>query len=171
MRPERLKKLARHLDSLAVRDRDRIRREQKIETIRRAAAVRLYTLCADFVRDVNIAVTSVTLDMSPTEFSPDAFQESGANVFQINVSGRVIQFVFEGTESLLSTENLRVPYTLEGSIRWFNQDMLDRDEIKDTPLFCCVEGDSGEWRYYDSRTHRSGAIDDEYLAALLEQLV
>jgi hypothetical protein len=171
MHPDRLKKLAKHLDSLALRDQERIRREQEILAIRKNAAAALHESCAAFVREVNAAVTSVSLEMSPAELNGPGFQESGPNVFQINVNGRVIQFLFQGTEPLLTTENLRTPYTLEGSVRWFNQDMLERDEVKDHRLFCCIDRSRSEWRFYDPRTHRSGPVDDEYLASLLEQLV
>jgi hypothetical protein len=171
MHPDRLKKLARHLDALAARDRERIRREKEVESIRCDAAKRLHALCAAFAKEVNAVVTSVALEVSPAELNGPGFQHAGPNVFQIHVSGRVIQFVFEGTEPLLSTENLRTPYTLEGAVRWFNQDMLERDEIRDHRLYCCVEQKTGQWRFYDTRTNRTGPVDEEYLASLLEQLV
>jgi hypothetical protein len=171
MHPDRLKKLARHIESLAATDRERIRREREIETLRRGAAEKLHAMCLQFVEEVNTAVSSVRLEVAPPEFTGDAFHEAGPNVFQIHVSGRVIQFLFEGTEPLITTENLRTPYTLEGSVRWFNQEMLDRDEIKDQKLFYCVDRNLREWRFYDSRTHRSGSVGEDYLATLLEQLV
>jgi hypothetical protein len=171
MHPDRLKKLARHIESLAASDRERIRREREIETLRRGAAERLHRMCVSFAEEVNTTLKSVRLEMAPLEFTGEAFNESGPNLFQIQVSGRVIQFLFEGTEPLITTENLRTPYTLEGSVRWFNQDMLDRDEIKDQKLFYCVDRNTQEWRFYDLRTHRSGLVDDDYLAGLLEQLV
>jgi hypothetical protein len=123
------------------------------------------------VQQVNAAISTVKLEVSPPELIGPGYQDAGPNVFQINVNGRVIQFVFQGTEPLLTTENLRTPYTLEGAVQWFNQDMLERDEIRDHRLFCCVEQMTGDWRFYDARTHRSGPVDEEYLAALLEQLV
>lgn len=171
MQSDRLKKLARHLDRLAAQDREVVRREQEIQALRLGAAGALHALCSAFVSEVNSAVTAVQLEISPPEFPAETFQPSSTNLFQINISGRVIQLVFEGTEPLLTTENLRTPYTLEGAIRWFNQDMLSRDEIKDQQLFYCVDRRGNEWRYYDPRTHRSGTVDEDYLASILEQLV
>ena len=171
MQPDRLKKLARHLDALALRDGDRLRREAEIHATRRDAAARLHATCATLVRDVNEAISAVKLDMAPTEFPVNGFQGAGSTIFQIHVSGRVIQIMFQGTEPLVSTENLRIPYTIEGSIRWFNQEMLDHDEIKDHRLYFTVERGGNQWRFYDPSTHRSGVVDEEYLAGLLEQLV
>ena len=72
--------------------------------------------------------------------------------------------------TVTSTDDLRTPYTLEGSVRWFNQDLLERDDIKDHRLYYCLDKGRSLWRYYDARSHRTGPVDDEYLAALLEQL-
>jgi hypothetical protein len=171
MDANRLKKLARHIDTLAARDRERLAREKEIENLRRVAARELHSLCLDVVDKVNSALQSTTIELAPAQLPEEAFHESTPNLIQINISGRVVQFLFEGTEPLVSTENLKIPYTLEGSVRWYNQDMLDRDEVKDQLLYYCLDRRGNQWRFYDPRSHRSGLIDEDYLAGLLEQLV
>ena len=38
---------------------------------------------------------------------------------------------FRATPELVSTEDFRVPYTLEGTVRAFNQELLDKDLIEE----------------------------------------
>ena len=106
-----------------------------------------------------------------SEFSPDAFQEDGKNLFQINVQGRILQVEFEAAPELISTEDLRIPYTLQGVVRAFNQELLDRSLIEEQLLFYTLEKDKKMWRFFDARTYRSGPFDQEYLISLMEQLL
>ena len=50
----------------------------------------------------------------------------------------------------------RIPYILEGSVRAFNQEMLDKDLIEEQPLFYTMERNRNMWRYFETRTYRSG---------------
>ena len=107
--------------------------------------------------------------LDPPEFSPDAFLEDAKNLFQINVQGRILQLEFEAAPGLISTEDLRVPYsstrrprirrgtagsqphpTGSSSIPWKGQEV---------------------WRFFHARTYRSGPFDQEYLMSLMEQLI
>jgi len=64
-----------------------------------------------------------------------------------------------------------VPYTLEGTVRAFNQELLEKDLIEEQLIFYTLEGKQGMWRFFDARTYRSGPFDLEYLIALMEQLI
>src|SRR5215469_11780590 len=44
------------------------------------------------------------------------FRESGPNLIQINVRGRILEIEYGATEELLSTEEFRVPYTVFGAV-------------------------------------------------------
>ena len=109
--------------------------------------------------------------LDPPEFSPDAFLEDAKNLFQINVQGRILQVEFEAAPGLISTEDLRIPYTLQGVVRAFNQELLDRSLIEEQLLFYTLEKDKKMWRYFDARTYRSGPFNQEYLMSLMEQLI
>jgi hypothetical protein len=109
--------------------------------------------------------------LDPPEFPPDAFQEDAKNLFQINVQGRILQVEFEASPELISTEDLRIPYTLQGVVRAFNQELLDRSLIEEQLLFYTLEKDKKMWRFFDARTYRSGPFDQEYLISLMEQLI
>jgi hypothetical protein len=66
---------------------------------------------------------------------------------------------------------LRIPYTLQGVVRAFNQELLDRSLIEQQLLFYTLEKEKKMWRFFDARTYRSGPFDQEYLISLMEQLI
>ena len=167
---ERMRKLARSLDALARVDDGHLRRAREITALRREAARELHAICADFVRDLNELLSEIVLEFEPQEFGPDSFQEERLNLFQINARGRILQIGFEATPELISTEDFRVPYIMSGEIRCFNQQLLERDLIEEQLLFYTMEKARHFWRYFDARTYRSGPVDGDYLAGLLEQL-
>ncbi|MBK5294996.1 MAG: hypothetical protein JJE04_25385 [Acidobacteriia bacterium] len=171
MSEDRITKLARNLDRVAEKDLSRLVREKEIEELRRQAAVQLHERCRSLVRTINEKVRIVRLELSPVEFNAADFHETGANLIQLNAAGRVVQLSFRGTEPFVSSYEMKTPYTLEGSIHWFNQEMLERDEMKEHLLFFCLDRKANEWRYYDTRTHRTGAVDEGYLISLLEQII
>ena len=111
-----------------------------------------------------------TLELSPPTFCPEAFRESGANLFQISSQGRQMQITFEAPEKLVSTEKFLIPYVLEGEVRTYNQRMLDRFEIRSYALYFCIEQDSAVWRFFDWRTRRTGPVGRDLLASLMEPL-
>jgi hypothetical protein len=168
---ERLVRLAKNLDALARKDEVHLRRAREIGALRREAAVELHGICGDFVRDLNRLLSQIELEFQPEAYALESFQDQGINLFQINARGRILQIKFEATPELVSTEDFRVPYILAGAVRCFNQELLEKDLIEEQLLFYTVEKARHLWRFFDARTYRSGAVDGDYLAGLMEQLV
>jgi hypothetical protein len=170
-RDARIKRLAQSIDALAEKDQSFLRHAHEIAALRRTAAAGLYAICSGFVSSLNALLSRCEMVLDPPEFSPDAFKDEGANLFQINVQGRILQVEFEASPELISTEDLRIPYTLQGAVRAFNQELLDRSLIEEQLLFYTLEKDRKMWRFFDARTYHSGPFDQEYLASLMEQLL
>jgi len=168
---DRLKKLARSLDALARKDEVSMRRAREIGSLRRQAALELHGICGDFVRGLNQLLSEIELEFQPEEYGMESFSDTGINLFQINARGRILQIKFEATPEPVSTEDFRVPYILSGAVRCFNQQLLEKDLIEEQLLFYTIEKARHLWRYFDARTYRSGPVDREYLAGLMEQLV
>jgi hypothetical protein len=78
---------------------------------------------------------------------------------------------YSSTPELVSTEDFRIPYTLAGSVRAFNQELLNKDLIEEQLVFYTVERDRKMWRFFDPRTYRSGTLDQEYLVSVMEQSI
>ena len=168
---DRLRKLAKNLDGLARKDETDISRAREIGALRRQAALELHGICGDFVRELNQLLNEIELDFQPDEYGLENFQDAGINLFQINAHGRVLQIKFETTPILISTEDFRVPYILSGTVRCFNQQLLDENLIEEQLLFYTIEKSRHLWRFFDARTYRSGPFDADYLTGLMEQLV
>lgn len=168
---DRLKRLAKSLDTLARKDEVHLREAREIGDLRRRAALELHGICGDFVDELNHWLSEIELEFQPEEYGLENFQDDGLNLFQINARGRILQIQFEATPELVSSEDFRVPYILAGSIRCFNQQLLDKDLIEEQLLFYTVEKSRHLWRFFDARTYRSGAFDADYLTGLMEQLV
>ena len=171
IREARWKRLAARIDGLADHDERRIRHARDIAATRIAAALELYSICRAFVDSLNQYTTRGHVLLDPPDFSPEAFRDDGLNLVQINVRGRLLQVEYACSAELVSTEDFRVPYTMAGSVRAFNQELLDKDLIEEQLLFYTVEHHRRMWRFFDARTYRSGAFDHEYLVTLLEQLI
>ncbi len=171
MQKDRLKKLAEAIDALTAKDSALMQRTLTIAALRRRAAVELHAICAAFVSGLNRQLSKIQLDFDPPQYTPEAFQEVGANLLQINVRGRILQIEFASTPETVSTENFRVPHILEGSIRCFNQEFLDRAVIEEQFIFYCLEKKRNLWRFFDARTYRSGPFDQEYLISLMEHVL
>lgn len=167
----RLKRLASNIDALARKDAILLGKAQDTADLRCAAAVEMHSICRGFVESVNRLLAKTTLILDPSEFSESAFQAEAPNLMQINASGRILMLSFQSTQDLVSTEDFRIPYTLSGSVRAFNQKMLDKDLIEEQLLFFTLEKSRGMWRFFDARTYRSGPFDQEYLISLMEQLI
>ena len=170
-RDARLKRLAERIDSLAEKDEGFLRHAREIAALRQAAAADLYAICADFVASVNRLLERTELTLDPPGYGADSFQDDLANLVQINVRGRILQVSFSATPELVSTEDFRVPYILEGTVHAFNQELLDKDIIEEQLIFYTMEHHKRMWRYFDPRTYRSGPFDQEYLIGLMEQLL
>lgn len=174
MKTDRLKKLAKlakTIDSLSEKDEKLIQRTQAIVELRQRAAVELHLICANFVRDLNQLLSRTEIKLDPPEYAPESFKEESSNLIQINARGRLLQIEFEAPPDLISTEDFRVPYILGGAVRSFNQDLLDRDIIEEQFVFYCLEKKGDLWRFFDARTYRTGPFNEDYLAALMDQLV
>jgi hypothetical protein len=171
VRDARFKRLAQSIDALTEKDEDFLRHAREIAALRRSAAAGLHAICSGFVGSLNRLLSRSEIVLDPPEFSPDAFQEEAKNLFQINVQGRILQVEFEAAPGLISTEDLRLPYTLQGVVRAFNQELLDRSLIEEQLLFYTLEKEKKMWRFFDARTYRSGPFDQEYLISLMEQLI
>jgi len=170
-RDTRLKRLARSIDALAGRDQNLIERAREITALRRRAAAELHSICAEFAVSLNRLLERESVVLDPPDFVEKTFHEEGRNLIQINVRGRILQIEFGSTEELVSTEEFRIPYTMDGSVRAFNQDLLEKDIIEEQYLYYTLEKDRKWWRFFDARTHRSGPFDQEYLVSLMEQLI
>lgn len=167
----RLRRLAASIEALADKDEALMRHARDMVALRHSAAVELHSICAEFVQSVNRLLHSGELGLDPPDFPPGAFQEHISNLIQINIRGRILQVEFEATPDLVSTEDFRVPYTLQGYVRAFNQALLDRDRIEEQLIFYTLEREKRLWRFFDARTYRSGPFDQDYLISLMEQLI
>ncbi|HET9319742.1 MAG TPA: hypothetical protein VFO27_08195 [Bryobacteraceae bacterium] len=171
MSKNRLHKLAEAVDALARKDTALVQKTEEIASLRRQAAAELHAICGKFVSELNQCLSNTKLQVDPPDYPPDSFQDSGINLLQINIRGRILQIEFASTPEMISTENFRVPHILEGSIRCFNQELLDQAAIEEQFIFYCLEKKRYLWRFFDARTYRSGPFDQDYLISLMEQVV
>jgi hypothetical protein len=169
---KRLKRLAGKLDELPAKDAVRIRLAEELEQQQRNAATELHHRCVTLVGTLNGMLAQTQLQIAPETFQADRIFDASETLIQINASGRIVQIVMRPPTLAVSTEHFYIPYVLEARIRWFNQDLLDRDQVPEHHLYYCV-GRNGEtgWKYFDPRTRKVGPADEEYLADTLEQLV
>jgi hypothetical protein len=166
-----MQRLAQRIRSLVEEDQGRLRRVVEMEAVRRAAALELHTVCADFVATLNAMLDEPVVMLDPPEYTAASYHDNSPNLEQINVHGRILQVAFAATAELVSTEDFRIPYILEGSVRAFNQEMLDKDLIEEQPLFYTMERDRNMWRYFDTRTYHSGPFDRAYLLSVMERIL
>lgn len=167
----RLKRLAGRIGALAAKDEEVLRNAQEIAQLRHAAARELYTVCAEFVTELNRLLPQPELSIDPPDYREGSFSDIAPNLIQISVRGRILQLEYEAAETLLSTEEFRIPYTLAGSVRAFNQELLEKDLIEEQLIFYTVERHRKMWRFFDARTYRSGPVDQGYLVTAMEQLL
>ena len=167
----RMKRLAQSIEALAEKDDALLRMSRQMDQVRRSAACELHTICRDLVNSLNRLTTKVELALDPDQFPEASFQEEAINLIQINVRGRILQVAYSSTPELVSTEDFRIPYTLAGSVRAFNQELLNKDLIEEQLVFYTVERDRKMWRFFDPRTYRSGTLDQEYLVSVMEQSI
>ena len=171
MQTDRLKKLAESIDRLVEKDERHIARTREMLALRCKAAGQLHAVCAGFAREVNALTSRAQVTLDPSEYGPDTFHDHEANLYQLNVRGRILQVEFEATEELTSSEDFRIPYALHGAVRGFNQEMLEQNLIREQLLFYTLERTGNMWRFFDARTYRTGPFDTDYLIGLMEQLV
>jgi hypothetical protein len=170
-RPSRLARLAETIETLSQRDEEAAAEEKRVALARQAAAAELHQLCATFAAHVNGLLTRPEVSLDPAEFDGSKYADDGETMFQINVRGRIVLLCFERPEELVSTENFREPYILEGMSRCFNQELLEDARVEENPMFYCTAPGARGWRYFHPRTYQTGALDENYLVGLFEGLV
>ena len=168
---DRITRLAKQIGSDIKKDRHLLLTETEVLDLRRQGASKLYSICADFVVSVNRMLSPPVLELTPSEYAPEMFRESGPNLIQLNAQGRIIQIAFQATRQRFSTEKFLIPYILEGEVRAFNQEMLERTQIRSQALFFCLEEKGHSWHYFEWLQGRTGAFGRDQLVSLLERLV
>jgi hypothetical protein len=166
-----MQRLAQRIQSLVEKDQGRLRRIEEMEAVRRAAARELYTVCADFVAAVNAILDTPVVMLDPPEYTDASYSDDAPNLVQINIHGRILQVAYAATAELVSTEEFRIPYIMEGSVRAFNQEMLDKDLIEEQPLFYTMERNRNMWRYFETLTYHSGPFDRAFLISVMERIL
>jgi hypothetical protein len=167
----RLKRLAARIEALAEKDERSLRTAREMAEVRRAAALEIYTICADFVAGLNRILPRHEVMIDPADCGEESFDDLSMCLIQINVRGRILQVEYGAADTLISTEEFRIPYTLAGSVRAFNQELLEKDIVEEQLIFYTVERHRRMWRFFDARTYRSGPVDQAYLISLMEQLL
>jgi len=167
----RMTRLAARIEALAAKDDEGQRMSREIGEIRASAAAEIYAICANFVEELNRILPRPEVMIDPPEFGKKHFTDFESSLIQINIRGRILQIEFGASETLISTEEFRIPYTLAGSVRAFNQELLEKDLIEEQLIFYTIEKHRRMWRYFDARTYRSGPIDQPYLISVIEELL
>jgi hypothetical protein len=163
-------KLARQIDA-AHRAERFLAGGEGIANLRIQGACELHRICADFTLSLNTKLSESLVELSPPTYSPAAFRGTGTNLIQIASQGRQIQIAFETPKKTVATEKFPAPYILEGEVRTYNQEMLERFEIRTRMLFFCIERETGVWRFFDWRTRSTGLFDRGVLARLMAPLL
>lgn len=170
-RPDPLSRLAQAIDALGDRDRKQAAENDRLDRLRAMGATALFTICREFVDDLNQRLQTPDLVLDPPQFSPAQFRDPGSNMFQVSLRGRLVMVEFEGTSEPSSTDDFSRPYILHGVIRGLNQELLERNLVTEKSIFFCPHGDTGTWHFVDNRNYRSGKITQELLAIELERLL
>jgi hypothetical protein len=170
-RPDQLTRLARQLDRLAERDERKVEEMDQTDQARRHGARILHSICADFTRHLNAAMTRTEMLLIPTEFNPETYREDAPNLIQMSLRGRIVQIQYEAPEQIIASENFRHPYILQGAVNGFNQTLLERDLIEEQSLFYARDNKHDfRWHYFEPRTYSTGLVDERYLTTLLARL-
>jgi hypothetical protein len=167
----RMKRLAERIEALVEKDARSLSAAREVAAMRNAAAVEIYTICSEFVACLNRILPRPEVMLDPSECAEEGFDEVSTCLIQINVRGRILQIEYGAADTLISTEEFRIPYTLAGSVRAFNQDLLEKNIIEEQLIFYTVEKHRRMWRFFDARTYKSGPVDQAYLISLMEQLL
>ncbi len=170
-RPQRLTRLAAAIESLNERDRQLMEETATVERLRIEGAADLHAICRVFVNALNSKLVSPAIILDPAEYYSRTFNESGPNIIQINLRGRLLQIDFTATEELYSTDDFRRRYTLLGTVRSFNQELLSQNVVDEQTIYYCPEGAAARWYYFDCRTYRTGRVTPDFFAAELERLL
>jgi hypothetical protein len=167
----RLKRLAERIEALVEKDARSLSAARDVAAMRNAAAIEIYTICSEFVTSLNRILPRQEVILDPSECADKGFNDLATCLIQINVRGRILQIEYSAADTLISTEEFRIPYTLAGTVRAFNQELLEKDIIEEQLIFYTVEKHRRMWRFFDARTYKSGPVDQAYLILLMEQLL
>lgn len=180
MAEDRFKRLALKIEELRRKDEAALVRRREIIHRRDLAARELHEICRRFAERLNSHVKDDRLELIPPEF-PEQQDEDAPVQIMLNVRGRVLLIALEAPTSLVSTDSFRKPYILHGELRFFNQELLDEARVEEHGLYYCpgegprdasrAGGRRGSWLFWNGRNYRSGPVDEDYLAAMLEQLM
>lgn len=173
---DRLQRLAKSIEAIEERDRQLVVESSQVDHLREEGAASLYRLCREFVDDLNRRLAEPALMLDPPEWTAESFHESGPNLIQISLRGRLLQFEYESTDEPYSTEDFRHRYVLRGDVRSFNQNFLEHDTVDEQQIFFCphnevAAGADASWHFFDVRTYRTGHVSLDYLASELERLL
>jgi hypothetical protein len=170
-RPNRLERLAARIEALNERDNGLDDETAAVGRLRLRGAAELYAICRGFVKSLNSALVSPVIILDPSDYLPENFTYSGPNILQINLRGRLLQIDFAATEDLYSTDDFRRRYTLQGTVRSFNQELLASNIVDEQTIYYCPEGAAGQWYFFNSQTYRTGRVTADFLAAELERIL
>ena len=167
---DRIARLAKQIGSEVRKDKHLLLSDEEILALRREGASELYSICAEFAASVNRVLTPPILELTPAQYSAEMFRESGVNLIQLSAQGRIVQIAFEATRQRFSTEKFLIPYILEGEVRAYNQEMLQRTQIRSQALFYCLENKKNTWHYFEWLHGRTGAFGRDQLVNMLEHV-
>jgi len=162
-------RLARQIDATERAER-LLANVERIASLRGQGACELHRICADLVTAVNSSLSAARLELTPLDYSAEMFRERRPNLMQISSQGRQLQILFESPADLSSTEKFLIPYVLEGELRTYNQQMLERFDVRSLMIFYCVENEKASWRHFDWRTRSTGLLSVDVLANLIGPL-
>jgi hypothetical protein len=164
-------RLASAIEAIGTHDRKLVEETARVDRLRAQGAADLHSVCRNFVFSLNERLSAPAVALDPVDYAAGHFSDAGPNLFQINLRGRLLQIEFSSTEELFSTDDFRQPYILQGTVRSFNQELLEHNTIDEHSIYYCLEGSGGAWRYFDCRTYRTGKITADFLASELERLL
>ncbi len=163
-------RLARAIEAIAERDRKLIEESAHVDQLRSRGAVDLHGICRVFIDKVNGRLPEEAVLLDPPSFTESDFEE-GHNLFQINLRGRLLQIEFAATGELYENDDFKRPYVLRGTVRSFNQDLLEHNTVDEQMIFYCPGGEGAEWYFFDERTYRTGRLGEDYLITEMERLL
>ncbi len=170
-REARFRKLAHRIEELRLKDVAIQQLRSQILDQRTQAVQRLWETCRSFASQLNAFAPEDKIELSPSE-APADFPDDQTLELMLNVRGRVLLVALRAPSNLVSSDNFKKPYILEGDVRFFNQELLENDRVEEHGIFFCPnEGREGGWLYWNVRTYRSGVADEDYFASLLEQIL
>ena len=170
-RDERFQKLARRIEELRRKDESAQEHRRQIGQRRTGAVQHLWHICSGFASHLNSYIEHDQLQLSPPG-PPGDFPEDNHLQLLMNARGRILLLDIGAPANLVASDNFKKPYILEGEVRIFNQELLEEEHVEEHGIFFCPdEGPQGTWMYWNGRSYKSGRVDENYLASLLDQIL